>query len=265
MKNVKINFIIPNFITSMNMLFGFMSIITAIRGEFLVSAWLLIFAIVADGIDGKAARLLNGFSEFGKELDSFSDALSFGMAPAILVYTILIRETAFKEYVVLCVSFLFVLSAILRLARFNITTVVSKEKGDFCGMPTPTAAGLISSYIIFSYALKELSAHQIISFDVLNNQIIQLMLPDMTGQVLIFPMFFLVLVIGNTLFMVSNITYKSIGKTFGLKNGIAGVIFILCLVIFNKFILFPAGFTYFLINNIKFIMSLAKRKDEPAE
>ena len=101
MKNVKINFIIPNFITSMNMLFGFMSIITAIRGEFLVSAWLLIFAIVADGIDGKAARLLNGFSEFGKELDSFSDALSFGMAPAILVYTILIRETAFKEYVVL--------------------------------------------------------------------------------------------------------------------------------------------------------------------
>ena len=260
MKTVKINYIIPNFITSMNMLLGFSSIIMSIKGNYLMASWLIIFAIVADGLDGKAARMLNGFSEFGKELDSFSDALSFGMAPAILIFSVLSKENVLKEFVFIA-SFLFVLASILRLARFNITTVVSKEKGDFIGMPTPTAAGLVSSYCIFSYAIKELISNNILSINFLNQDILKILLPETSWVEVIFPTFFLIMVAMNIILMVSNVTFCGIAKSFGIKNMKLGLILLVLLAIFGKYLLFPAGYTYFLINFIKYINSILKRKE----
>ena len=83
--------------------------------------------MVCDGLDGKTARKLDAFSEFGKEFDSFCDAVSFGLAPSLLVYNILMANVARSAFI-LPVSFLYALCGIMRLVKFNIITVASSEK-----------------------------------------------------------------------------------------------------------------------------------------
>ena len=80
-KMVEKKYIAPNAITAANMLLGYLSIIMSIRGNIDYAIWSIFLAMVCDGLDGKTARKLDAFSEFGKEFDSFSDAISFGIAP----------------------------------------------------------------------------------------------------------------------------------------------------------------------------------------
>ena len=88
---VKRKYIAPNAITAANMFLGYLSITASIKGNFIQAIWFIILAMVCDGLDGKTARKLDAFSEFGKEFDSFCDAISFGLAPSILVYSILMQ------------------------------------------------------------------------------------------------------------------------------------------------------------------------------
>ncbi len=260
MKSIKINYIIPNVITCINMLLGFMSIIMSMQQNYLWAAWFILIALIADGMDGKAARMLNGFSEFGKELDSFSDAISFGMAPAVLIYQVLTIE-GFSKEIVFIVSFLFVLNSILRLTRFNVTTVPTKDKGDFVGMPTPTAAGLAASFIVFSDTIMKILNNY--NINISSSKVFAFGFFDLHGVILLVPIFFLIMTISNSFFLISNITFKSITKTFNIKNKWIGVIFFSMLLIFAKFILFPAGFAYFLINTIKYFGNRVFQKDNP--
>lgn len=260
MKSIKINYIIPNVITCINMLLGFMSIIKSMQGDYSWAAWLILIALIADGMDGKAARMLNGFSEFGKELDSFSDAISFGIAPAILIFQVLTIEKFPKEIVFL-VSFLFVLNSILRLTRFNITTAPTKDKGDFTGMPTPTAAGLTSSFIVFSLSItKILRGYNI---DISASKFAEISFIEIKGVILLVPVFFLVMTIANSFFLISNITFKSIPKTFNLNRKWKVILFMILLFCYPPISLFLAGFTYFLLNNLKYFGSRILNRDNP--
>lgn len=144
---VKKKYIAPNLITAGNMFLGYLSITESIKGNFNTAILFILLAMVCDGLDGKTARTLDAFSEFGKEFDSFSDAISFGLAPSMLIYSILSSKVPSSPFIV-PVSFLYALCGVMRLVKFNIINIASSEKGDFSGMPIPNAAAMVVSYVM---------------------------------------------------------------------------------------------------------------------
>lgn len=142
-------YLIPNFVTTANMFCGFYSIIAAIQHDFSTSAWAILAAAVFDMLDGRIARLARATSQFGVEYDSLSDLVSFGMAPAVLLYLWALESFGRLGW---AAAFLFMACGALRLARFNITSAV-QSKAYFQGLPIPTAAGIVSTFVIFCHAL----------------------------------------------------------------------------------------------------------------
>lgn len=143
------NVIIPNAITILGLLCGVYSIILSIEGKFVYGAYALILAALFDGLDGKVARLVRGTSEFGVQLDSLCDVVSFGVAPAIMVYSWVLAPFGRLG---LMAMFLFVACGALRLARFNVQAgKISSEY--FVGLPIPAAAAFIASGVLFVDAL----------------------------------------------------------------------------------------------------------------
>lgn len=155
MKNVKL--FVPNALTLLNLLTGCIAIIIAFKGknEF-NAAWLILLASVFDFLDGLAARALDAKSEFGKQLDSLADIVSFGVAPSIILFNwlhlVLVESSVdstfelisadFSQLMILMGSLLFVLAGAIRLARFNI----SQTRSDiFRGLPIPAAALIIAA------------------------------------------------------------------------------------------------------------------------
>lgn len=136
-------YILPNLLTTGNMFCGFFSVIYAIRGEFIVAAYAIVAAAVFDMLDGRVARMTNTQSPFGAEYDSLSDVISFGMAPAVLIYLWALQPFGRLGWLA---SFGLVACAALRLARFNVQA--SEEKNYFQGLPTPMAAGIVSSSVL---------------------------------------------------------------------------------------------------------------------
>lgn len=149
------NIILPNFITIMGLLCGIYSIMLSVGSRivegdnFVYSAYFLLLAAFFDGIDGKVARIVNGTSDFGVQLDSLCDMVSFGVAPAILVYEWLLK--GFDRLGIVAV-FLFVACGALRLARFNVQS--SKISNVFfVGLPIPAAAAFIATSVLFIHKL----------------------------------------------------------------------------------------------------------------
>lgn len=136
-------YILPNLLTTGNMFCGFFSIIYAIRGEFIIAAYAIVAAAVFDMLDGRVARLTNTSSPFGAQYDSLSDVISFGMAPALLLYFWALQPFGRLGWLA---SFGFLACAALRLARFNVQA--HEEKNYFQGLPTPMAAGIVSSSVL---------------------------------------------------------------------------------------------------------------------
>jgi CDP-diacylglycerol---serine O-phosphatidyltransferase len=139
--------IVPNLFTSMNMFCGFLSIINASQGRFIYSAWLIIIAAIFDSLDGMIARLTNSTSELGVELDSLSDVVSFGAAPAFLIYS---TELAKFNVVGIIISSLLMIAGGFRLARFNVQ-LIGFDKTFFKGLPIPTSAMTIATFVITFY------------------------------------------------------------------------------------------------------------------
>ncbi len=138
-------YLVPNAVTLGNMFCGFLAIIYATSGRFEKAALAIGIAILLDGLDGRVARKLNATSKFGVEFDSFSDLVSFGVAPAILIYNWCFKIRA-DEFGVI-VTFVYALCAASRLARFNITEPTLKN---FTGLPTPGAAAVIGALVNFA-------------------------------------------------------------------------------------------------------------------
>jgi CDP-diacylglycerol---serine O-phosphatidyltransferase len=138
--------ILPALFTIGNLLMGFRAIILTLREEYATAAMLIGVAIVLDLLDGRIARLTGTASEFGGELDSLADVISFGVAPAVLLYRWGFEATLPKQGWV--VAFIFVTCGTLRLARFNVQRHVVDSRY-FVGLPIPAGAGQIAA-VIFS-------------------------------------------------------------------------------------------------------------------
>ena len=151
-------YLLPNLFTTGGMMAGFYAIVAAIGGRYEEAAIAVFVAGVLDGIDGRVARLTNTQSAFGVQYDSLADLVSFGLAPALVMY--MWSLAALKGYSPLlgkvgwAAAFLYAACAALRLARFN-TQVGSVDKRWFIGLSSPAAAGLMMSYV---WALADLGA-----------------------------------------------------------------------------------------------------------
>ena len=136
--------VVPSLFTVLNMFCGFLSIINASRGDILQASWLIILAAGFDALDGVMARITKSSSQFGVEIDSLSDVVSFGAAPAFLVYAVYLHTL---DGFGILISSLLLIFAGLRLARFNIN-LVGFEKDHFVGLPTPASALTVASFMI---------------------------------------------------------------------------------------------------------------------
>lgn len=148
-------YLLPNLFTTANIVFGFTSITLSAHGEIVKASWFIIAAAVCDLLDGRIARLTRTTSAFGVQYDSLSDLTSFGIAPAFLLHNLtsdLFQGTVF----LIASSALFVVCAALRLARFNVSVdqPVKGRKGYFQGLPSPVAAGLVVSAVLFERKLE---------------------------------------------------------------------------------------------------------------
>ena len=145
-------FLLPNLLTTAALFAGFYSIVAAVDGNFERAGAAIFVAMVLDSLDGRVARLTMTSTQFGKEYDSLSDMVSFGLAPAIVVYqwgvARLSEWNATWGRVGWLVAFLFAVAAALRLARFN-SQVSSADKRWFIGLPSPSAAGVVAAWVWF--------------------------------------------------------------------------------------------------------------------
>jgi len=139
-------YLLPSMFTMGNMFCGYACIVHAMRGEFVTAAPFIGFAVVVDMLDGRIARMTGTTSDFGVEFDSLADIISFGVAPAILTFAWGLQPLGRLGW---AAGFLFVTSAAVRLARFNIQTG-SHDKRYFVGMPSPAAAGVLAA-TVFAY------------------------------------------------------------------------------------------------------------------
>jgi len=147
--------VLPSLFTIANMAAGFFSIMAASDGNYVLSAWLIIFSYFMDMLDGRIARLVHGESSFGVEIDSLSDWISFGIAPSYLIYNFVLKDYGVWAYPV---AFLYVLCGALRLARFNVKSHFGgSSKQYFQGLPIPAAAGILVSFVL-AYSMLEAGA-----------------------------------------------------------------------------------------------------------
>jgi CDP-diacylglycerol---serine O-phosphatidyltransferase len=144
-------YLLPNLFTTTALFAGFYAIVQAMNGRFDQAAIAIFVAMVLDGIDGRVARLTKTQSAFGAEYDSLSDMVSFGAAPALVVYEWALRSLGKLGWIA---AFVYIAGAALRLARFNTMLEVA-DKRFFQGLPSPSAAALVAGFvwIIEDYAI----------------------------------------------------------------------------------------------------------------
>lgn len=150
---------IPNFITSLNLASGFISIIFILNGDINTASWLILLAMAFDFLDGFSARVLKAYSEIGKELDSLADVVSFGVAPGLIIYHLLTAalshinragfcDSGFTSSILLIIPAIMPVCAALRLAIFNTDAT---QTTTFKGLPTPANALAVISVVLGSY------------------------------------------------------------------------------------------------------------------
>ena len=137
--------ILPSAFTMSNLFFGFYAIVAAARGDFAWAGWFIVWAAVMDLLDGRVARFTRTGSAFGEELDSLVDAISFGVAPAFIMYTLYFSDGTWSWVLPL----VYVMAVVVRLARFNM-----EQEGDakrhFHGLPSPTPGIILATFYPFS-------------------------------------------------------------------------------------------------------------------
>jgi CDP-diacylglycerol---serine O-phosphatidyltransferase len=147
---------IPNFITSLNLVSGFIAIIFAANGDIVTASWLILAAMIFDFLDGFFARLLKAYSAIGKELDSLADLVSFGVAPGLIIYhllksslsintPIIVDSNSIKTLLLMIIPAIMPVCGALRLAKFNID---STQATSFKGLPIPANALAVISVVI---------------------------------------------------------------------------------------------------------------------
>ncbi|MDR1607657.1 MAG: CDP-diacylglycerol--serine O-phosphatidyltransferase [Deltaproteobacteria bacterium] len=234
-QNRRAIYILPNLFTTLSLLFGFYSMICSIHGRFATAAGAILLAAIMDALDGTVARMTNTTSRFGLEYDSLCDLVSFGVAPAILVYlwalkpnlltlTHLVSPEEKTISLGVMAAFVFLACGALRLARFNVFAGF-RDPGFFQGLPIPAGAGVVASAVLWHFRW-----------------------PNMV----VAPNGFLILAltVATAFLMISNLDYFSLKNRIIVKNNhpfetLAIIIVILAVAIIKvKTILFPLALIY---------------------
>lgn len=143
----QLKILIPFVFTFANALFGFFSIIKTLEGDFISAAWFIVAAVIMDGLDGAAARYFNTVGELGGELDSLCDAISFCLAPTVLLYSWYLHDFG-HAWLFLSGAGFYLCAGLFRLARFN---VIDKDQSAFYfGLPTTIAAFFLVQFIFYA-------------------------------------------------------------------------------------------------------------------
>ena len=214
--------VVPSLFTLFNLFFGIWSMVLATRGEFYRAGWYIVFAGILDTLDGRVARLSGTGTRFGAELDSLVDIVSFGVAPAFLLYQIEFSSGGPAAWIF---CYFYVMAAAIRLARFNVTQA-GRAKAYFIGLPSPAAGITLATYYPFTqtelYAsLSGMPWHLLLTF----------------------------LMIALTILMVSNVHYATLPRAgFRTVRGLLGLTLIVVILVFgiwqHDVFLFPLGILY---------------------
>ena len=149
---------VPSVFTVMNMVCGYVAIVMSGSDQFVAAGWFIILAALLDTVDGFVARMTNAASRFGIELDSLSDLVSFGAAPAYLVYKFGLEDVGEVKGIIL--SSMLMIGSGLRLARFNIG-VLGYRKNSFSGLPTPAQALTVAGFVLWMSAEPFLNSYHL--------------------------------------------------------------------------------------------------------
>jgi CDP-diacylglycerol--serine O-phosphatidyltransferase len=237
--------VMPSAFTLGNLFFGFWSIVSAFNGNFRWAGWFIVFAGILDMLDGRVARLSGTGTRFGAELDSLVDLISFGVAPALLMY-FLDFSNAGKFAWILC--YIYVVAVALRLARFNVLSAGKPSSGWFTGMPSPSAGMTLAVYYPFSQT---------------NWYRASLAYLDLQHEGLV------VLMLLLAVLMVSNVKYPKF-PPIGVRSarGILGlVVHLLVLVggiLAPEYFLFPLGLLYMTFGLVRATVLGLMERPEPA-
>jgi CDP-diacylglycerol--serine O-phosphatidyltransferase len=142
-------YLFPSLITLSNLAAGLVSILFSSNGHFSAAAWAIMAGIVCDMLDGRVARWAGATSQFGLELDSLCDMVTFGVAPGILMFEVALQGMGRPAYALVI---FFAMAGALRLARFNLKAQTGEPSTHFVGLPIPAAAGILASFVL-SYEL----------------------------------------------------------------------------------------------------------------
>jgi len=143
----------PSLFTLGNMACGFYALLASVQGEFVSSATAIVVGMIFDALDGRVARLVHGESSFGVEFDSMADFLTFGVAPAHMMYAFILKDYGVWGYPI---AFTYALCGGLRLARFNAMAHSSTaSKSHFTGLPIPGGAGFLASFVLLYQIIEE--------------------------------------------------------------------------------------------------------------
>lgn len=140
---------LPSLFTIGNLLLGIVSLVLAFEGEVGYASIMVIIGMFLDGLDGRVARMLNAQSEFGKELDSLSDVISFGVAPSFIMYTVLLNQFGMAG---ILLTSLFPIAGALRLARFNSQPT---SPNYFVGLPITAAGGILATFSLYQHVFDD--------------------------------------------------------------------------------------------------------------
>lgn len=201
-------YLLPNLFTTASLFAGFFSIVQGYSGNFSRAAAAIFIAMVLDSLDGRVARMTKTQSPFGAEYDSLSDMVSFGVAPALLIYVWALSQLGKLGWLA---AFVFVAGAALRLARFNTMLEVA-DKRWFTGLPSPAAAALVAGFVWISH----------------DNEIIARNVLWLAWAITLFA--------GLT--MVSNIKYYSF-KTINLRKSVPFMTIALAVIVFALIAWYP--------------------------
>ena len=231
--------ILPSLFTTGNVFCGFYAFVAVLNEQFYFAAWAIVAGMIFDGLDGRIARLTKTTSAFGEQYDSLADIITFGMAPAFLAYSWVLKPFGRLGWMA---AFLFLLCAALRLARFNVTKPEIRSE-HFVGLPSPASAVVIASIVI---AFEDLFATRM-------NPFIMVMV--------VYALAFL---------MVSNIKYPAF-KQFDFKKRVVFsrflfvILFIYVLATIPRVALFILGITYAIIGPIGLLIKNKKLAAESNE
>ena len=136
-------YLLPNLLTTGSLFAAFYSLVASLKGQYEAAVIAIFIGMIADGLDGRIARMTNTQSAFGAEYDSLSDMVTFGVAPALLLYSWSLHQLGKFGWLV---AFIYTAAVALRLARFN-TQVETADKRYFQGLACPPAAAIVSSFV----------------------------------------------------------------------------------------------------------------------